>query len=129
MSAARQARLERSFKQEDFDCFARLSGDANPIHVDPGFAATTRFGRTVAHGMLLVTVLRGLVARLAPGARVAEQAVMFPAPTFSGEPLSFTATVTGSATGWAANAVTIELEVRRIADGVVTCRGWCRTDS
>jgi acyl dehydratase len=129
MSAARQARLERSFKQEDFDCFARLSGDANPIHVDPGFAATTRFGRTVAHGMLLVTVLRGLVARLAPGARVAEQAVMFPAPTFSGEPLSFTATVTGSATGWAANAVTIELEVRRIADGVVTCRGWCRTAS
>jgi len=34
----------------DFDRFARLTGDDNPIHCDPVFAATTHFGATVAHG-------------------------------------------------------------------------------
>jgi acyl dehydratase len=122
MSVPGEARLERRFSQDDFDRFARLSGDANPIHVDPQFAAGTRFGRTVAHGMLLVSVLRGLVAHLAPGARVVEQAIMFPAPTFAEEPVIFTANVTGRTAG----SVTVELEVRRAGDGVVTCRGQCR---
>lgn len=123
MNVSGEVRLERRFTQDDFDRFARLSGDANPIHVDPRFAASTRFGRTVAHGMLLVSVLRGLVARLVPGARVVEQAVMFSAPTFSDEPLIFTANVTGQAE----DGVTIALEVRRAEDGVVTCQGLCRT--
>ena len=52
--------LERTFVQADFDAFAELSGDDNPIHVDHEFAANSRFGRTVSHGVLLYTVLRGL---------------------------------------------------------------------
>jgi acyl dehydratase len=82
MAAA--ARIERSFTQADFDRFARLSGDANPIHTDPAFAAATRFGCTVAHGLLLMSVLRGLIEQLVPGGRLVEQSVMFPAPTFTG---------------------------------------------
>ena len=122
MNRRRQAYLERTFTQEDFDRFARLSGDANPIHVDPQFAADSRFGRPVAHGMLLLTVLRGLVARLAPGGRVAEQQVMFPAPTFTGEAMSFSATLQDQAP----HGLDVDLEVRRLADGEVTCRGSCR---
>ena len=122
MNRRRQAYLERTFTQEDFDRFARLSGDANPIHVDPQFAADSRFGRPVAHGMLLLTVLRGLVARLAPGGRVAEQQVMFPAPTFTGEAMSFTATLQDQTP----HGLDVDLEVRRLADGEVTCRGSCR---
>ncbi len=57
------ARMERdlSFSQEDFHRFARLSGDHNPIHVDPDYAAGTRFGATVSHGMLLFSAVRGLI--------------------------------------------------------------------
>src|SRR5688500_2787 len=51
--------LVRSLSQAEFDLFARISGDNNPIHVDPEFSARTRFGRTVSHGMLLYTVLWG----------------------------------------------------------------------
>ena len=56
------ARMERdlSFSQADFHRFARLSGDHNPIHVDPDYAAGTRFGATVSHGMLLFSAVRGL---------------------------------------------------------------------
>lgn len=57
------------FTQEDFDRFARLTGDNNPIHVDPQFSARTRFGRTVAHGMLLYsTICQGLSTQY-PGDR------------------------------------------------------------
>ena len=58
----------RTFTQRDFDRFAALSGDDNPIHVDPAFAARTRFGRTVCHGMLLYsTICRALTDELGPG--------------------------------------------------------------
>lgn len=42
-----------TLRQADFDLFAGISGDNNPIHVDPAFSARTRFGHTVSHGMLL----------------------------------------------------------------------------
>ena len=112
---------ERSFKQADFDRFARSSGDSNPIHIDPDFAASTRFGRTAAHGLLLCSVLRGLIEQLLPGGRMIEQSVLFPAPTFADELMCFTATV--SAAGDSDSQVT--LEVRRVADGAVTCKGDC----
>ena len=73
--------LELTLTQEDFDRFARLSGDDNPIHVDPEFSAHTRFGRTVAHGVLLCTIVRGLIEQLVPHARQRRQKVTFPSPT------------------------------------------------
>ena len=53
----RVATFERVFSQTDYDRFAALTGDDNPIHVDPEFAATTRFGRTLCHGMHLFATL------------------------------------------------------------------------
>jgi len=49
--------LSRSLTQEKIDRYARASGDFNPIHVDPVFAAATPFGGTIAHGMLLLAYL------------------------------------------------------------------------
>lgn len=45
-----------SFALSDADSlqFARLSGDFNPLHVDPIFARRTQFGAAVAHGIHLV---------------------------------------------------------------------------
>lgn len=119
MTAADQTSVVKVFSQADFDSFARLSGDDNPIHTDPGFCSGTRFGRTVAHGLLLCSVLRGLIDRLAPGARLGEQSVMFPAPTYAGEPMRFAVSVTGRNQG----GLELELEVKRVEDGVVTCQG------
>ena len=71
--------------QAEFDAFARVSGDDNPIHVDPAFSARTRFGRTVAHGMLIYSKLWGLLRQARPGARQTGQQLMFPNPSFAGE--------------------------------------------
>lgn len=46
--------LSKALTQEKIDRYARASGDFNPIHVDPAFAAATPFGGTIAHGMLLL---------------------------------------------------------------------------
>jgi acyl dehydratase len=80
------ATFYRTFDQRDFDRFAALSGDDNPIHVDPAFAGRTRFGRTVAHGMLLYsTICRALTDALVPGFVQREQELMFVTPTYTGE--------------------------------------------
>jgi 3-hydroxybutyryl-CoA dehydratase len=49
--------LSKALTQEKIDGYARASGDFNPIHVDPAFAAATPFGGTIAHGMLLLAYL------------------------------------------------------------------------
>jgi len=85
--------ITRTLTQDDFNAFAELSLDDNPIHVDPEFAATTRFGGTVAHGLFLCTILRGLADKLVPGGRQLAQSVIFPAPTYVGRPIAFTAEV------------------------------------
>ena len=117
MSDATELAIERTLTQADFNAFARLSGDDNPIHVDPDFSAQTRFGRTVSHGMLLFTILHGLAERLVPRARLASQSIMFPAPTFAGEPIRFSARITRRD----GNRTSVEMASTRLADGTVTC--------
>ena len=62
-ATATHCSVAHTFAQADFDEFARLSGDDNPIHVDPDYSSTTRFGRTVAHGMLPFSVLDAATSR------------------------------------------------------------------
>ena len=49
--------LAKTLSQRKIDRYAEASGDFNPIHVDPAFAAQTPFGGTIAHGMLLLAYL------------------------------------------------------------------------
>lgn len=106
-----------SLSQADFDLFARVSGDDNPIHVDPDFSARTRFGRTVSHGMLLWSVLWGLVRRHIPTARQTGQTLMFPAPTFAGEPF----TCTGTIERIEGDTTHLTLTITRDGDGETVC--------
>ena len=43
--------------------YADASGDHNPLHLDPDFAATTPFGQPVAHGMLVLAFASELLTR------------------------------------------------------------------
>ena len=85
-------RCDLQLSQQDFDRFADLSGDDNPIHTDAEFAASTVFGATVSHGMLLFTRLRGVMAQHFPGAVLEQQALMFSSPAYAEEPLHLTLT-------------------------------------
>lgn len=51
----------RTVTAADVAAFAGLTGDHNPLHVDPEFAAAGPYGRPVAHGLLGLAVAVGLV--------------------------------------------------------------------
>lgn len=44
---------EKILTAEMFSLFGKLTGDNHPIHYDEAYAAQTKFGKPVAHGLLL----------------------------------------------------------------------------
>lgn len=49
--------ITKSVTQDRIERYAEASGDFNPIHVDPDFAAGSHFGGTVAHGMMIAAYI------------------------------------------------------------------------
>ncbi len=49
--------VSRTITQERLTAYADASGDDNPLHLDAGFAAETRFGGIIAHGMLTLAFI------------------------------------------------------------------------
>jgi len=59
--------LKRILSKEDVRAFADITGDDNPLHVDDAYAAGTRFGSTVVHGVLLMGIISKVLGRDYPG--------------------------------------------------------------
>jgi 3-hydroxybutyryl-CoA dehydratase len=59
--------LQRFISKEDVQGFADVTGDDNPLHVDEEYAAGTRFGHTVVHGVLLLGIVSKVLGRDYPG--------------------------------------------------------------
>ena len=51
----------KELTQAKIDRYATVSGDLNPLHIDPEFAADTFFKGTIAHGMLGLSSLSELM--------------------------------------------------------------------
>ncbi len=51
----------------DVQQFADVTGDDNPLHVDPEYAATTPFGKPVVHGVFLLGLASKVLGRDFPG--------------------------------------------------------------
>ncbi|MBR7518366.1 MaoC family dehydratase N-terminal domain-containing protein, partial [Mycobacterium tuberculosis] len=51
LAVGQRASLTHVVTDADLTDFARLSGDSNPIHLDETYAAATRFGGRIAHGL------------------------------------------------------------------------------
>jgi acyl dehydratase len=59
----------RAVTAADVRAFADLTGDSNPLHLDPTFARATPFRRPIAHGLLGLALAGGLTTA-APAVRV-----------------------------------------------------------
>ena len=119
MIATLPARTSWRLAQEDFDLFAEISGDNNPIHVDEGFSKSTRFGATVAHGMLLYSVVWGTLRNRLRLGRQISQTLMFPNPVFAGDVID----VVADAVGGDSERVILEITITRHSDGAIACEG------
>jgi 3-hydroxybutyryl-CoA dehydratase len=52
----------RTIGESDITGFATLSGDTHPQHTDAEWAAGSRFGERIAHGLLVLSYASGLMA-------------------------------------------------------------------
>ena len=57
----------RFISEDDVLTFARITGDDNPIHVDAEYAAQTRFGHRIVHGVMLLGLISKVLGRDFPG--------------------------------------------------------------
>ena len=81
------AEMQKTIADEDVRAFAELTGDRNPVHLDEEYAAATRFGRRIAHGMLGASLISAVLANELPGRGTVylSQTLRFTAPVFPGD--------------------------------------------
>jgi 3-hydroxybutyryl-CoA dehydratase len=75
-----------------FSLFSRMTGDHHPIHEDASYAANTRFGRPVAHGLMLAALTALGATKLSEQLRdsmiaMIEGSFQFRNPAFVGDTL------------------------------------------
>lgn len=123
-SVGARATWRRTISADDVEAFARLSGDRNPLHFDPAFAATTRFGRLVVQGGLTTALFNALVATElpGPGSVFLHQEWDYPAPVFIGDTVVAEAEVIEVRTN---RPITRLRCVARRQDGMEVLRGEC----
>lgn len=89
------AAFSRTVTETDIVMFAGLSGDYNPVHVDQEYAAETRFGLRIAHGLLTTSFLSRLLGMELPGkgSVYLEQSLKFLEPVFIGDTITASAEI------------------------------------
>jgi 3-hydroxybutyryl-CoA dehydratase len=75
--------------------FAELTGDTNPVHLDDAYAAGTRFGRRIAHGMIAAGMISATLANDLPGPGTVYlgQSLQFKLPVYPGDTITATVEV------------------------------------
>lgn len=79
---------ERVVHDEDIQQFADLTGDQDPLHTDPVFAANGPFGKPIAHGLLGISFLAGLSSKapsVQTSAFVGIRSWSFTKPVYAGD--------------------------------------------
>lgn len=110
--------VEKTFNQDDVNRYADASGDHNPIHVDPNFAAGSQFGRRIAHGMMIAASISEMMAQ-AFGQDWHESGRMkirFRAPVFPGETVRASGTVRSVRQIEDATEVAVSVQVTKAND-------------
>ena len=87
LSVGQAAERRHVVTDTDVRAFASVSGDDNPLHLDDAYAATTRFGGRIAHGMLAASYISAVLGTQlpGPGAIYLSQALRFRRPVRVGD--------------------------------------------
>jgi acyl dehydratase len=91
----KKASRSNTLTVEHVEKYAEISGDYNPLHFDPKFAAQTRFRRLIVQGGLTTGLIHALVAMdiPGPGSVFLSQDWKFTAPVFIGDTITAEAEV------------------------------------
>ena len=67
LAVGQEASMSRAVSEADIVAYAALSGDYNPVHIDPEYAAGTIFKERIAHGILSAGYISALFGMQLPG--------------------------------------------------------------
>ena len=106
--------ISHTVTQAQLAKYADASGDHNPLHLDEAFAAGTPYGRTIAHGMLVLAYVSETMAKQFGRTWLCEGKLKarFRAPVFPGD----TVTTTGTLKSATSDTATYEVVVRKQDD-------------
>lgn len=84
------AEFSKTITEKEVYSFAEVSGDFNPVHVDPEFASKSMFGKQIAHGVLSGSLISTVLGTKLPGQDTIYlgQNFKFLAPVFFGDTLT-----------------------------------------
>ncbi|MBN7796686.1 MaoC family dehydratase [Parahaliea mediterranea] len=96
LQVGQTASYTRTIEQRHIQLFAAATGDVNPVHLDPDYAASTPFGEPIAHGMLTGGLISAALALEMPGPGTVflGQSLRFRAPVKPGDTVTIELTVT-----------------------------------
>jgi len=82
-----KASLTKQITESDVLLFAEVTGDKNPIHLDPEYARQSRFKERIAHGMLTASLISAVLGNRLPGPGniYVSQSLEFKAPVKLGD--------------------------------------------
>ena len=86
----------QTISDADIKCFAGMSGDHNPIHVDEEYAGKSRYGKRIAHGLMTASFFSALFGTKVPGPGCVyiSQNLSFKRPIYIGDTVTATVEVT-----------------------------------
>ena len=106
IQVGQQASYSQTVTDADIKAFAGVTGDHNPVHINDEYAATTRFGKRIAHGILSVGFFSNILGTKlpGPGCIYLSQSVKFKHPVYLGDTVNAMVEVTA-----------VNLEKRRVS--------------
>ena len=95
LHAGDRASRTLAINDETIRAFAEVTGDNNPVHLDDDYAAGTRFGRRIAHGMIAAGLISAALANDLPGPGTVylNQTLKFKLPVYPGDTVTATVEV------------------------------------
>jgi len=95
MNIGDSASFSKSITEYDVYSIAGITGDFNPAHINTIYASDTAFGKRIAHGVLSVGLISGVLGTQLPGPGVIfiSQVCDFKRPVFVGDTITATVEV------------------------------------
>ena len=126
LPVGQKAARSLTLTEEHVRKYAEITGDRNPLHFDPAFAAGTRFGKLVVQGGLTTGLLHALVAQDMPGPGTVflSQNWKFTAPVFIGDTITAEAEVVSVHPSKPVTQLSITVR-RQDGETVLEGEAWC----
>lgn len=109
MRVGDRASISKVITEKNILDFSEIVGDQNPLHIDSDFAQNSRFGERIAQGMLIGSLISGVLGTKlpGPGCIYLDQSINFIRPVKVGD------------------YITAIVEVQEVNSPIIKLKTWC----